>query len=105
MSNSTRVASLSSQALLPMDPGHAQYMKYKCSNRSNTAGHHGQSKYNTDTAASTGSRHWSLLQVVSVYVVRAQNSFYYFRTVIMCATFRLLAVATFLKSNKIPTAD
>ena len=35
----------------------------------------------------------------------AQNSFYHFRKVVTCATFGLLAVAAYLKSSNMPTAD
>ena len=36
---------------------------------------------------------------------RSQNSFHYFRTVEICATFGLLAVAAFLDSLNMPIAD
>ena len=42
---------------------------------------------------------------MSVYVARAQNSFYYFRMVVTRATLGLLAVATLLESSKMPTGD
>ena len=46
-----------------------------------------------------------LLLVVSVYVARAQNSLYHFRTVLTHGTFGLLAIAAFLESSIMPTAD
>ena len=39
------------------------------------------------------------------YVAYAQNSSYHFRIVVTHATFGLLAVATFLVSSNMPTAD
>ena len=61
--------------------------------------------FNIDTAASIKSQCWYLLFVVSVYVAHAQNSFYHFRTVVIHTTFGLLAVAVFLESSNMPTAD
>ena len=37
--------SLFSHASPPLNPAHAQYTKYKCQNRSNTAGYHEQHMY------------------------------------------------------------
>ena len=45
------------------------------------------------------------LLVVSVCVAYAQNSFYHFRMVVTHATFSVLAVAAFVVSRNIPTAD
>ena len=42
---------------------------------------------------------------MSVYIAWAQNSFYYFRTVVTSTAHGLLAVAVFLESSKMPTAD
>ena len=42
---------------------------------------------------------------MSVYVTHTQNGFDYFRMVVTHTTFGLLAVTTFLKSRKMPTAD
>ena len=44
------------------------------------------------------------LTISSEYVAHAQNSFYHFRMVATHATFGLLAVTAFLKSNNMPTA-
>ena len=60
--------------------------------------------FNIDTATNIGYQRWYLL-VVNVYVARAQSSFYHFRTVVTCATFGLLAVAAFVMSSNMPTAD
>ena len=46
-----------------------------------------------------------LILVVSVYVAHAQNSIYYFMTVVTHATFGLLAVAAFLESSSMLTAN
>ena len=43
--------------------------------------------------------------MVSVYIACAQNSFYYFRAVVTSAAHGLLAVAVFLESSKMATAD
>ena len=61
--------------------------------------------FNTNTAASIGSHHWSLSLVVSMYVAHTQNSFYYFRMVVTHTKFDLLAIVEFLESSNMPTAD
>ena len=43
--------------------------------------------------------------MVSVCVACVQNSSYYFRMVVACITFGLLAVAAFLELSNMPTAD
>ena len=45
------------------------------------------------------------LIITGTYVTDAQNSFYHFRTVVTTATFGFLAVAAFLESNTLPSAD
>ena len=51
--------------------------------------------FNADTAANIVSQCWHLLSVVSMYIAGAQNSFYYFKTVVTHATFDLLEGAAF----------
>ena len=60
--------------------------------------------FNIDTATNIGYQRWRLL-VVNVYVACAQSNFYHFRTVVTRATFGLLAVAAFVMSSNMPTAD
>ena len=60
--------------------------------------------FNIDTATNIGYQRWHFL-VVNVYAACAQSSFYHFRTVVTHATFGLLAVAAFVMSSNMPTAD
>ena len=59
----------------------------------------------TDTTTNICSRCWHLLKMMSAYIAHIQNSYCYFRMVVTCATFDLLAVAALLELSKMAISD
>ena len=100
-----RTCSLSSCTSPPLNPDHAQNSKYKHLNCSNTAGHHGQHTYLIQTQHPVSVPRAGIYYNWWVCIAHAKNSLYHFRMVVTHATFGLLAVAAFLVSSNMSTAD
>ena len=59
----------------------------------------------TDTTVNIVSQCLVLLKMMSVDKAHDQSSYYYFRMVVTCATFDLIAVAAFLELSKMTAVD